>query len=95
MVTPIKQESRRSLTMADDDPTAWFHSNRYSEQVACEHCAGIIRHESWCITANPVVYYAYEVVAEPSKLTVGDGLILHSLGVTWVGKTCQGNCVIA
>ncbi len=78
--------------MADDTSTAWFHCNRYSEQAACEHCAGIIRHETWCITSNPVVYYAYEVVAEPSKLTLGDKLILHSLGVMWGGKTCQGNC---
>lgn len=81
--------------MADDAPTAWFHSNRYSEQAACEHCEGIIRHEPWCITSNPVVYYAYEVVAEPGKLTFGDSLILHSLGVMWEGKACRGNCATA
>jgi hypothetical protein len=81
--------------MADDAPTVWFHSNRYSEQAACEHCEGIIRHESWCITSNPLVYYAYEIVAEPGKLLVGDALILHSLGVMWGGKMCQGNCATA
>jgi hypothetical protein len=25
-------------------------------------------------------------------LTLGDALILHSLGVIWGGKVCQGNC---
>ena len=78
--------------MADDTPTVWFHSNRYSEQVACEHCAGIIRHEPWCITANPLVNYAYEVVADPGKLTFGDALILHSLGAMWAGNGCRGSC---
>lgn len=39
VATPFKQESRQRSTMADDTPTTtWFHSNRYSEQVACEHC---------------------------------------------------------
>lgn len=39
-----------------------------------------------------MVYYAYQIVADPSKLTLGDSLILHSLGVTWEGKKCQGGC---
>lgn len=69
-----------------------YHSNRYNAQAACEHCEGIIRHESWCITVDPVVYYAYQVVADPGKLTAGDALILHSLGVTWRGRACQGDC---
>lgn len=69
-----------------------YHSNRYHAQAACEHCEGIIRHEAWCITRDPIVYYAYQVVADPAKLTVGDSLILHSLGVTWTGTACQGKC---
>jgi hypothetical protein len=68
------------------DSTTWFHSNRYHAQAACEHCDGIIRHESWCITVDPVVRYAYEVVLEPSKLTVADSIILHALGVAWVNS---------
>lgn len=78
--------------MSDRVPAAKFHSNRYSADAACEHCEGIIRHESWCITQDPVVYYAYQIVVDPSQLTPGDALILHSLGVTWEPKPCRGNC---
>jgi hypothetical protein len=69
-----------------------FHSNRYHAQAACEHCEGIIRHEPWCITLDPVVYYAYQVVVDPSKLTIGDSLILHSLGAKWDANPCKGSC---
>jgi hypothetical protein len=79
-------------SMSSNVQAPWFHSNRYSAQAACEHCDGVVRHESWCITRDPIVYYAYQIVVDPSKLTVGDALILHSLGVTWEAKPCQGNC---
>ncbi len=75
--------------MFDNVATAIFHSNRYTAQSACEHCGGIIRHEPWCITADQNVYYAYEIVADPDKLTAGDAIILHSLGVTWGPNQCQ------
>lgn len=78
--------------MFETMPTFQYHSNRYCAQAACEHCEGIIRHEPWCITSNSRVYYAYQIVAEPSTLTLGDGLILHSLGATWDRKPCQGHC---
>jgi len=81
----------KAVKMLNNVPTVWFHSNRYNAQAACEHCRGIIRHEPWCITLDLLVYYAFQIVADPSKLTVGDALILHSLGVTWGGKSCQGN----
>ena len=68
-----------------------FHSNRYTAQSACEHCAGIVRHEQWCITVDALVRYAYEIVVNPGKLTLADTLILHSLGVLWTNP-CQGNC---
>jgi hypothetical protein len=77
--------------MSEDVRTIWYYSNRYNEQAACEHCEGIIRHERWCITLNAGVSYACEIVADASKLTVGDVLILHSLGVMWGGKACQHN----
>jgi len=56
------------------------HRNQYSADSACGHCDGVIRHEPWCITQNPSVQYAYQVVSEPSRLSPGDHLILHALG---------------
>jgi hypothetical protein len=56
---------------------------------------GIIRHERWCITLDPLVYYAYEIVAEPGKLSIGDALILHALGVRWGANQCSGKCKTA
>jgi hypothetical protein len=41
---------------------AFYHSNGYSAQAACEHCDGIIRHERWYRTLNPVVGYACKIV---------------------------------
>jgi len=78
--------------MSYELPATWYHSNRYSAEAACEHCHGVVRHESWCITLDKNVYYAYEIVLDPSKLTEGDAIILHSLGVTWMGQSCQGSC---
>ena len=60
-----------------------FHSNRYPAGATCEHLAGVIRHEEWCITRNERVFYAYEVAVEPCKLDYADRLILHALGVNW------------
>jgi hypothetical protein len=59
------------------------HSNGYNAQAACEHCEGITRHEHWCQTLNPVVSYACKIVVSADELTIGDAIILHSLGVLW------------
>ena len=61
----------------------WYHSNRYSAQAACEHCGGVVRHEKWCRTCDPVVHYAFGVVDDPEKLSFRDRMILHALGVVW------------
>jgi len=74
--------------MADNSATI-FHSNRYNAQAACKYCEGVIRHEPWCVTLHPTVYYAYQILADPSKLTTGDALILHSLGVIWGPNVCK------
>jgi hypothetical protein len=50
---------------------------------ACEHCEGIIRHERWCQTLNPVVGYACKIVVSADELAIGNAIILHSLGVLW------------
>jgi len=60
-----------------------YHTNAYNAQAACEHCDGIIRHEVWCQTLNLAVGYACTIVVSPAKLTIGDAIILHSLGVLW------------
>jgi hypothetical protein len=74
----------------------WYHLNRYNT-LPCEHCDGIIRHASWCMCVAPDVLYAYEIAADPSKLTVGDALILHALGVAWddtqVGELVRDICL--
>ncbi len=44
------------------------------------------------MTLNPFVRYAFLAVVEPTGLTIGDTLILHSLGVSWTRKECQRNC---
>ena len=62
---------------------ALYHSNWYNAQAACEHCDGIIHHERWCQTLNPVVRYAYKIVVSANELAIGDAIILHSLGVQW------------
>jgi hypothetical protein len=70
----------------------WFHSNQYNAESTCEHCSGIIRHERWCITRNPMVQYAYRVVADSESLSIGDRMMLHALGVSWVKKSCSSAC---
>ena len=68
--------------MPQDNPVT-NHSNRYHAQSACQQCDGILRHERWCLTVNPAIYYAYEIVVYPEKVTREDSIILHSLGVLW------------
>jgi hypothetical protein len=59
------------------------HNSPYNAAAGCDHCQGVTEHEPWCVTRDPRVCYAYEIVAQASKLTFLDTLILHSLGVTW------------
>lgn len=72
----------------------WHHSNQYNAASACEHCDGVVRHERWCITRDPLVQYAYGVVLEPEKMTLRDRLILHALGVEWASNQCKGTCKV-
>lgn len=59
------------------------HHNQNNAATACPNCLGIRGHEPWCATIVPTVLYAFQILSEPRKLTLGDALILHSLGVTW------------
>ncbi|MGB8061416.1 MAG: hypothetical protein WCF26_05960 [Candidatus Sulfotelmatobacter sp.] len=78
--------------MSVNPKATWYHSNQYNAASTCEHCGGVVRHEKWCITCDPIVQYAYGVVLEPERLTLRDRLILHALGVSWVTNRCQGSC---
>ena len=73
-------------------PTTLYHSNRYTAESACEHCDGVIRHETWCITKNAAVVYAYRAVLNAETLSLQDQLILHALGAIWDDHACRGNC---
>ncbi len=59
------------------------HHHKGDVASACPHCLGVQGHEPWCATRAPHVQYAFEILLQPRKLTIGDALILHSLGVTW------------
>ena len=63
------------------------HSNRYSSDRACEHCEGVIRHETWCITKNEIIRYAYQAVLNAESLSVGDQISLHAVGVRLITNT--------
>ena len=76
--------------MPDNEHATGYHSNRFNAEAACDHCQGIIRHERWCIALDAEVNYAYQIVADSSRLTFGDILILHSLGVIWGENACRG-----
>jgi len=64
-----------------------YPSHQHHAQSTCEHCQGVFEHESWCASKEPRVAYAFEIAANGSKITLGDALILRSLGVTWPGCT--------
>jgi hypothetical protein len=68
---------------AQEQQLSLRHSNQYSADSACEHCEGIVRHESWCLEINAGVNYAYEAVSQPHLLSLGDQIILHGLGIAW------------
>ena len=78
--------------MSKNGPAAWYHSNRYNVEAQCAPCKGIVRHEPWCISMDAAVAYAYAIVEDPNKLSEGDALILHSLGVKWVENPCPERC---
>lgn len=63
----------------------WYYSTRYSTEASCPHCKGVVRHERWCVTRNQNTRYAFEAVEDANNLSAEDRLILHALGVAWIG----------
>ena len=51
-----------------------------------------VHHEPWCMTLNTEIFYAYKIAVDPTALTVGDALILHSLSAAWAMQGGQGDC---
>jgi hypothetical protein len=68
---------------AGEEETEMVGNYGYNAPAACEHCEGIISHERWCQTLNPVVCYARKIAVSADELAIGDAIILHSLGVLW------------
>lgn len=72
-----KRSVKRKRHMTNPNPA--FHGN----QTPCWYCQAIFEHERWCPSRDTKVCYAYQIAADGSKITLGDALILHSLGVSW------------
>jgi len=53
------------------------------EDFTCARCGGFVLCESWCESVNSCVRYARDVVLHPSRLSFGDRILLHALGVLW------------
>jgi hypothetical protein len=80
------EETREAarFEMAKSSLAFWQHSIQSSTCEVCAHCDGAMnQHELWCPAVNPFTRYAHEIVRDPSLLTEGDRLVLHSLGVLW------------
>jgi hypothetical protein len=75
--------------MPATESSPWFHSSQSVSGFECGHCKALLRHEQWCITQCPDVRSAWEIVLDPSKLSLHDELILHALGVAWVVQRPQ------
>jgi hypothetical protein len=69
--------------MSTRPQTALSRTNQPNAGLACDHCAGVTSHETWCVTCNAFVRYAYAALMDGSRLTLGDVLSLHALGVRW------------
>lgn len=76
--------------MSDYQQTRLANGNQLVQGSICDHCGGTTAHETWCITCNTVVRYAYGIVLDGQQMTVGDELILHALGVKWSGAQSVG-----
>lgn len=59
------------------------HGNQHPPGSICDHCGGTTTHETWCITCNTIIRYAYGIVLNGRRLNQGDKIILHALGVEW------------
>ena len=75
--------------MSTRQQTESSRNNQLTVDPVCDHCAGTTSHETWCITCNPIVRYAYAAVMDGGRLTLGDELSLHALGVEWTAEVAR------
>jgi hypothetical protein len=79
-----RKENRGSVMPAYKQSVPRFAQPSIAD-VTCLHCERVTRHEHWCLTQNADVRYAFQAAIYPHLLTLQDSLILHALGVTWLG----------
>ena len=60
-----------------------YDSKQHRAPSSCALCEGVSEHQSWCAIRDPGASYAYQIVVDETKITPGDWVILHSLGVAW------------
>ena len=77
--------------MSTRQQTELSRTNQLTAGPACDHCAGVTSHETWCISCNALVRYAYGVVLDDGRLTLGDELTLHALGARWTAEPSKGD----
>jgi hypothetical protein len=78
--------------MAPAEAKNCSYDNQDSIDSACQYCAGVVRHQPWCVTQSAIVAYAYVTAIGAAPLSEQDTLFLHALGVTWTdssGFPCQ------
>jgi hypothetical protein len=80
--------TRKGEAMNNAAGSSYFN-NGFNADTVCQHCEGLVEHEPWCMTREPRMHYAYQIVVDPSKLTLADTLLLHSLGVAWTNNATQ------
>jgi hypothetical protein len=83
--TFLERHEGGSKAMSENQQTEPIDANHAQHSSVCGHCGGGTTHETWCITCNIVVRYAYGIVMDAHRLTLGDAIILHALGVEWMG----------
>jgi hypothetical protein len=79
----VDEPATEGDTMPNTGQVACQQTTQLRAKDACPHCGKAPQHESWCVTTNLSVRYAYAIVLSSSLLAPGDALILHSLGVIW------------
>ena len=79
-MNPGADELNRSVKRLEE---LWLVSNKYDAADCCTICNGVVRHEPWCVMVNKEMEYVFLLTVNPTIITEGDTIELHSLGVLW------------